>query len=120
MTAEVQRFTGEHKEQLGAHMVDMHFGLPGEGVNYSTLVNIDEALRAFRDEFGEQLGVKGLAAHIAAMDRELRVIAHVDGFRDDADEVVVHISRVVESYGVDVPLGIPEYSVSSSALPRAS
>lgn len=120
MTAEVQRFTGDDKEQLSAHMVDMHFGLPDAGVDYPMLMNIDEALGAFRDEFGEQLGVKELAAHIAAIDRELRVVAHVDGFRDDANEVVVHIARIVESYGIDVPLGIPDYSVSTSGLPKAS
>lgn len=115
----VEQFTGKEAEQLTNHMVDMHFGLPTRGVEYRSLVGIDVTLRAFREEYGEQLGLTCIAAHIATIDRELRVVAHVSGFADDAKEVVGYVARIVEEYGIEVPLGIPEFTVSRAALPEA-
>lgn len=110
----------ETHEQLAAHMVAMDFALSERGVDYQSLVGLSATLESFRVELGDQLGVQRIAAHIDLPDRMLRVVTHVDGFRSDADEVVGYVARIVEDCGVEIPLGLPDYTVQTTALLEAS
>lgn len=115
-----EQTSAECREELAAHMVDMHFGLPEQGIDYGVLMGIDKTLKSFREEYGEALGLVSVAVHISMPDRALRAVAHVDGFTDDAKEVVGYVARIVEDHGLVVPMGLPEFTVSSAGLPRAS
>lgn len=120
MTEQIEYELGEQREQLAAYMVDMYFGLPEQGVDYSRLMSIDETLQAFCKEYGDIFGLVSIGAHLSIPDSRVQATAHFDGFRSDAEAIVLHVTGIVEDHGLAMPVGLPEYTIQAVALPEAS